>query len=167
MPPTALTELDITALRTASWLEFSHASVEGAIAAHLDPTERAATPRQREVFTHEARFTRVRRLKALSAPFAYGPDGEPQSVPLRRCQYLLRGAQFSDEWQTVAALLAPGDRLSLRWMADNNNDYLRAAGLASDELRLRVVAASGARHTFLLAILACPTDSVSRMIRFS
>ena len=44
----------------------------------------------------------------------------------------------ASSFTTAAALIRPGDHLTLKWVAGNNNDYLRDAGLTHDELYLSI-----------------------------
>lgn len=66
-------------------------------------------------------------------------------------------------WGTVSGLLRPGDRLTLSWVADNNNHHLDRADLHQDELHV-VVHRGERKMTFLLNTSVCAGNS-ARMVR--
>jgi hypothetical protein len=82
---------------------------------------------------------------------------------------LANGACFAtvtpqrETWRTMVDLLRAGDRLTLVWLAGNNNQYLREAELFLDEVRLAVTRGER-RLVFPVAHTVTP-DNSARMIR--
>ncbi len=88
-----------------------------------------------------------------------------QENSLYECHASTYGGSMNDAspFTTAAALIRPGDHLTLEWMGGNDNDYLRDASLTNDELRL-VVRRGGKRLAFWVASTICHA-SRSRMVQ--
>jgi hypothetical protein len=102
---------------------------------------------------------RMREIPVESSAFGYATD---TSVGWRSddtlhlvCSHMIHSARLTECWATIARLLKAGDRLELRWVADNNTGSITEAGLHCDRLRLLVHRSPG---PLVLAI----TTSVSR-----
>jgi hypothetical protein len=101
----------------------------------------------------------MREIPVESSAFGYATD---TSVGWRSddtlhlvCFHMIHSARLTECWATIARLLKAGDRLELRWVADNNTGSITEAGLHCDRLRLLVHRSPG---PLVLAI----TTSVSR-----
>jgi hypothetical protein len=80
------------------------------------------------------------------------------------CFAMLHGAKSNRAWQTIATLVKPGDRLTLSWAADNNNDLITAAGLHADQLSLLISRGARTVYEFVVRHEVAP-DGPARMIR--
>lgn len=73
------------------------------------------------------------------------------------------------EWKTIVRALHVNDRITLQWMANNNNQGITERGIVRDELRLEVHTFAGPqpmtpRATFLIDVY-CGPDDTARMVR--
>jgi hypothetical protein len=85
------------------------------------------------------------------------------------CFTMLHGAGYDRSWQTVVDGLKSGDEVAIRWVASNNSNVLREAGLHADEVRLLSVRPRNGsrpeqRREWLVDYRVCP-DNVSRLVR--
>jgi hypothetical protein len=94
------------------------------------------------------------------------------------CFEMIMGSRHDSQWQTVAKLVRPGDRLTLVWRPDwLSNAYSQKAsydgsvgdcpsyhGLHVDTLYLQVIRKHTTAYMFLIDVSVCP-DNSARMIR--
>jgi len=172
--PGVLARDDLTALRLADAVTFHHNTIADGgprISLHLESRmsdePRIFTATQQRVFPTADGRGRIRDIRLESATSGYPTGGSPgwssADAPHLSCFYMIHSAQFTECWPTIPRLLKVGDRLALRWVADNNTEILTDAGLHNDELRLYVHRAGG-RLVFPIATSVSP-DNSARMIR--
>lgn len=76
---------------------------------------------------------------------------------------MIGAAHFNDHARAIVALVRKGDKLSLKWVANNNTANIRNAGLHGDDLDL-VVKRNG--NPFVLHVdHRCSPDDLARMLR--
>lgn len=170
----ALTAEDVAALRECESVSFHHRLGNAYIRAMLDTVldQRTYSKRQQKLFP-ETRDTgsgdRARIIGVASSIYAYSETGSgtgwtDRTEPAASCFGSITSARHSDIWPTIASLIRPDDQLHLRWIANNESDRLREAGLHYDQLRLTIH--RGQRKlTFALADQISPANSLVRMIR--
>ncbi len=179
----ALTTEDIRALKTADRIVFQYWKGRSILRAIRDRSDYADGERQAPVYTAaEQRLFpdtshpgdgRCRDITTDVSMYGYTPDGfqswNLHSNPEALASYVILSP--GSGWLTVVNFLRAGDRVTLEWIADNNNDYLRDAGLHQDELRLSVARGDTSdpkKHKpvagkFLIDKRVCP-DNSARMI---
>lgn len=164
---------DVRALRTADTVSFHYYDGRGYIQLTIDG-ERSGTLRVLSVADQRAFPQRVdmsaerrRMIDVTTEILGYGADGwtgwSHETEPRAAAFEMVHAAQYSDVWTTLASLIRKGDRLTLKWTADNNTDITRNAGLHSDHLQL-IIVRGDARLTFNL-VTAVRLDNSARMIR--
>lgn len=169
-----LTRDDLTALRLADAVTFHHNTIADRgprISLHLESRmtdePRIFTATQQRVFPTADGRGRIRDIPLESSASGYAGNGSPgwtSADPAQlSCFYMIHSAQFTECWPTIPRLLKVGDRLALRWVADNNTETLNDASLHNDQLRLHVHRDPG-RLVFPIATSVCP-DNSARMIR--
>jgi hypothetical protein len=177
--PTVLTRDDIAAMNAADDVSFHHNPEDngpGSIRLYrrsLLVTDRIWTAREQRLFpeTHTS-AERVRTLANLhSAMSGYAqPDTSTTAwnnttEPLADAFTTTGGCSYNDDWRTIVGLLRPGQRLALKWTADNNTENIRWAKMHADELRLLVYRPHHAwPRSFLIQARVAP-DNSARMIR--
>jgi len=75
---------------------------------------------------------------------------------------------FSPEWRTVVDFLKPGDKIYLRFVAENNNFHLDNAGLSFDQLKIHVVRQFRGKDKLSTFVLATSIDrrfAISRPVK--
>jgi hypothetical protein len=79
--------------------------------------------------------------------------------------YMVSGAQYSDTLLTLLRKIRPGDQLTLRWTAANDNQNDEAVGWHRDELRLIVQRDQQKRADVYLVAAQHGPDNTARMVR--
>ena len=168
-----LTTDEVSALRTGEAISFHHRQDGPFIRATLDTiaATRTYTAREQRLFP-ETRDTghadRARIIPVTSSIFGYNDEGVTgwthHDHPDALCVAMINAATHHDLWPTIAALVRPGDRLHLHWIANNSTDLLRQAELVQDYLHLAVIRA-GRSMTFAVADEVCDPHFPVRMIR--
>jgi hypothetical protein len=109
---------------------------------------------------------RERRIDTLGATFGYG-NGDSSvawnATDRTSCFYMIHSALFSQEWLTVTNALRVGDQLRLAFVADNNTETIRTAGLHIDNLHLDVIRSR--RPMRFLVAYSVSYDNSARMVR--
>lgn len=165
---------DVRALRTADTVSFHYYDGRGYVQLTLDGGERTGEPRTLTVAEQRAfpqgvdrSAERRRTIDVTTEMHGYGADGwsswNAESEPRAAAFEMINSAQYSDVWRTLVSLMRKGDRLTLAWVADNNTDNYRAAGLHGDHLKVIIVRGE-TRLTFNLVTAVRP-DNSARMIR--
>ena len=154
---------DVAALRVADAVTFHTFRGRGYVRAHkrVGPGRDVFTAREQRLYPDpDGR----ERLREIGADYALASAERPGALAATQWAafYMIGMAQYVPSWQTIAALLRTGDVLQLAWLADNNSDNIRDAGLHADELRLHVMR-SGRVMTFQIAHSVTP-DNSARMI---
>lgn len=123
-------------------------------------------------FEVHAGIGRIRCIKEIQDPYVYeveygiempyfadnfGPDKFDSAFHMFFC------AKHTPYWQTILTFIRVNDSLSLRWHVDNNNGYIKDAGLHCDELFLEVTR-NETRFLFFLASSITPGNS-ARMVK--
>src|SRR3954466_11095428 len=135
---------DIAALKQADWVTFHHLPTDQGgpqirlyIDGHGDP--RIFTASEQRLFpqTGIGAHDRSRIIPVTSGASGFGANDDESGWrgidrPNLSCFYMIHTAQFSAPWRTITRLLRAGDRLTLSWLADNNTDIVRDAGLHID-----------------------------------
>jgi hypothetical protein len=83
------------------------------------------------------------------------------------CDYGEAHLSYSHEYMTRVNCMQAGDVLTLNWIACNDNNYMKQAGLHADELHLRIERMKDGkrkRYDFHVTTQVCPNNSV-KMIR--
>ena len=95
---------------------------------------------------------------------SYGSD--TYSLQVARAFHMQSRYDWADnETNTFFAQLKPGDTITARLTANNNNGYLNTAGLFMDELRLCMRRPNVKKElVFLIAVSVCP-DNSARMCK--
>jgi hypothetical protein len=173
----AISADDVAALRSADSVAFHHYQGDAFIRLYLsgrvgDP--RVFTRREQILFPDTDFGVGTERSRLITCDgqgFGYGPDAGTawrlRDEANAACFALLFGARRDPVWQTTAGVLRPGDRLSLRWVADNNCETIRSHGLHVDQLDLIAVRGFGSKartFAFMVAHGVGP-DNSARMIR--
>lgn len=164
-----ITRDDLEALRVADAVTFSYRpEVAGQIRVRLDSHNgRIFTAREQRLFGDADEMGRRRAIGVQTRMYGHGQDGTTAwnlSDSANTAAYVgFQSAQYYHVWRTIASLLRVGDMLTLSWVADNNNDNLRAAGLHRDELFLVVRRGDNTLHLHLQTSV-CPNNT-ARMIR--
>lgn len=145
-----LDKIDVSALRKANDICFHHRGGEHYIRCLFRPSE--DTPYETE-----------RRIDVEGRIRAYDQD-----VPTDRRDafHMLHGSRMNPVWTTIASLLRGGDELVLVWVAGNDSEVVREAGLHQDELMLLVHRGGKPKWTFLIDARTCP-DNTARLVRSS
>lgn len=131
-----LTSADIRALKKSRSVAFHARWQEGEL------TESRIVGRDRDAADND--YT-VAQLEVPST-FSYGGAMIRQNRDVRAYEHL-GSAQFHEHWATIVSLLRAGDRLTLFWNANGGrNEIVREAGLAVDELSIRVVRGNRQLH---------------------
>ena len=168
-----LSKEDVAALRMATAVTFHYFRGFSFIRAHLDPIGQPFTRREQILFPEKYAGSRnqSREIPVSSSVTGYTARGGTWRVDPEDTQaaafYMIHSAQYAETWSTVAALLTTGQVVSLRWIADNNTDVLRDAGLHADELRLKTSYTSitdKRTRVFHIGAQVSP-DNSARMIR--
>ncbi len=171
--PFALTRDDITALKVADSVTFHIGDHFSGIRAHLDDTGRTRiyTRREQLLFAIADQYSgRAREIGADQSAMGYGgyTGGTNWAWPSSRvrgveCFHMEHGSSYDVEWQSIVRLMRPGITLQLTWVADNNNDLVRAAGLHVDELSIGWGEGAGkVRYQITRSVCA---DNSARMIK--
>lgn len=171
---TGLTAADIAALKLADDVSMHHRDGRGYLRAHMRggyaEEPRVYTAAQQRTFPQADGNDRSREMEADSDIAGYGDDdGLEWSASIGNAKpaafHMIHNSDHSLTWQTIVKLLRPGDEITLRWRAGNNNGYLREAGLHADDLYLRVRRGDTAREMeFLIARSVC-RDNSARMVK--
>jgi hypothetical protein len=170
--PVALTAADVQALRRAEHVTCHHDSGASFLLLSLrgglsGEPPRVFTASQQRLFSDPDRFDGHARSRRI--PCAASVSGYDQQERWWLLDDLANGACFAtvtpqrETWRTVVDLLRAGDRLTLVWLAGNNNQYLRDAELFLDEVHLAVTRGER-RLVFPVAHTVTP-DNTARMIR--
>lgn len=164
---------DVAALRGADSVSFHVYQGKAHIRAYLRMEgARILTARQQKIFADDRAFPgeRTREILCRWRAYGYSPDGwgkgtgwNGEDEPKLAAYASITSAQFDQEWRTIASLIGAGDTLTLIWMADNNNDSVRAAGLHVDELMLSAENAKRERRFHVDRRVGL--DNTARMIR--
>lgn len=152
-----------------------HAHARGGFAS----SERIWTPREQLVFNDTRALEygsrdRMRVINVDTHAYGYGVNDAGErgfrwdpSSGIDTMPSCFASDPSIDVRNTVAESLRNGDTLTLSWVADNNNQYVNAAGLHVDEVRLivvREVKGTRKKHTYKLVTSVCQ-DNTARMIR--
>jgi hypothetical protein len=176
VPAKTLTADDVAALRLADTVSFHYWQGRGYIRATLDggysEMPRIYSTREQRMFTLSGAgkaSDRSREMDTETAITAYSRDENIEwthagSEPLAAAFAMIHSASVSDRWKTIVRLLRAGDRVTLSWVANNNNGYVKEAGLYRDELRMRIDRDKSEPLVFLVEVSVCP-DNSARMVR--
>jgi hypothetical protein len=174
---TGLTAADIAALKRADDVSMHYYDGRGCLRAHLRggyaEEPRVFTAAQQRTFPLAGGSDRTRDIEADTDIAGYGDDdGLHWSASVGDAKpaafHMIHDSDHSLTWQTIVKLLRPGDEITLRWRAGNNNGYLREAGLHADDLHLRVRRGDTAREMeFLIARSVCQDNSARMVKRYS
>jgi hypothetical protein len=162
---------DIAALRMARAVTFHHYQGRAFIRAHVAPSGHPATFTRRAqiLFPEESSIPRerCREIQVSGSIAGYTDSGGGWRVDgddtRATAFYMIHAAQHVPAWVTIAALLSPGEAVSLGWLADNNTENLQNAGFHCDELQLTTTKGKRKR-VFAIATQVGP-DNSARMIR--
>lgn len=170
--PLAISKDDLGALRWATTVVF-----ESYIQDEQRLTRIRAIRNKRTYDDSPVFFTRREQI-AFPTPFAGALDERMRVVPAAAAWTFYHGGDedlasgfamigsslFTPEWLTIASLLRPDDKLVLAWVANNDNDHTRNAGLNRDELHLSVHRGDARALRFLLAVSVGANNS-ARMVK--
>jgi hypothetical protein len=166
----------VAALRAADSLSFHVHDGHASIRAYRERgSEGIYTAREQRLFPNARDFawSRFREIEAEFAAHGYGEGsgiswstGWGEGAPGLAAYTSISGTDYADgTWPTVANALRVGDTLTLSWVADNNSDVIRDAGLHTDRLTLCVTRGEGGkRYAFHVREQTGP-DNSARMIR--
>ncbi len=153
---TAVAALDaeaLAALRAADSLSFHTHDGRAFIRAYRERGSGGVyTAREQRLFPDARDFawSRFREIETNFFASGYGDGstswstGWGEGAPRLAAYASISGKDYGDgTWPTIAQALRPGDTLSLSWVADNNSDVIRDAGLHTDRLTLRVTRGYG------------------------
>ena len=154
----ALTELDVKALRQADTVCLDYCSdgvgtIEGTAQGQLRASKKVkGSAFNEEVTRYIPANTIVEAFARVEGGYKYG------------CAVI----HFANDnhygvWSTIADLLRPGDILTIRWLAGNNNQHLERAGYFNDEVQL-IVKRGKRRMAFNVENRIGP-DNSARMIK--
>jgi hypothetical protein len=152
---------DVQALCAADTVTFHTSASVGVIDACLSSAPfaqpRIYTTRQQRLFPDGDRLDRRRRIQVAAdiAGFDQARRWHEHHLPGAAALTVFDTAQLHEVWQTITALLRPGDVLRLHWRADERSDALADPALHRDELRLGVTRGTR-RWLFLLAVHVLP-----------
>lgn len=166
-----LSALDVTAIRMADSVTFQvHDGRAYLRAIKRDPTKGDTySAREQRAFPGTGRFDtdRDREISATFDAYGYSVDGchtwAHETAPNLSAFHMIHSAQYREEWRTIADLIRQGGRLHLSWIADNNNQVIKAASLHADMLRL--VIKRGDKHMVFLIAHNVGPDNTARMIK--
>jgi hypothetical protein len=123
----ALTALDLKALKQADSVSFHFVNERSTIVAHKDrDRDQPFSQDQRHEIEVGVGFT------------AYKGFHTSRRDGITSCFAMINASRFNETWTTVRDLLRVGDELVLEWIADNNSEVINKAQLHSDELCLIV-----------------------------
>lgn len=171
-PTVGLTAHEVTALVEADRIAFTYyqgvASIRAILREERDRVNGTLFPPE-ELFpdvdgiTHERSVTII--VQGGVGGYDHdGPVWSHHTEPDVSCMVPVTFARTDKEWQTIARSLCPGDQVWLGWLADNNTDTIRQAGLHTDELHLYVDHGDKRTSSYLVRVLT-HRDDVARMIR--
>ena len=177
--PPSLTSADIAALKLADSVCFYHyPPVDGGNVIRASIREGYTegpviwTARQQRLYPEIERAERQRTVVVDSRMGGYAAGDESRwegrDYPDAHGFHSITAPQLDRDWQTICKLLRPGDRLALKWQADNNTATARDHDLHVDELRLEIVRGDDPRAEVRLSFLLevnCRLDASARMIR--
>jgi len=167
-----LTADDIAAFKMADGVVLIHRQGAGVVRLILDAQHatRIYTAREQRLFTlyvpsgeREREITTQSGIRAFAEDCgtAWNSGSEPDAYAFQYSQ----SAKYDDTWPTLVNLLRVGDVVSLSWVADDNYEAVRRAGLHTDEARL-IVTRGKRRMNFHVHTSTGP-DIAVRMIRRS
>jgi hypothetical protein len=167
----ALSAEDVAALRMADTVTFHHYQGCAFIRAYVRPSGHPATRTQRaQILFPEGPETsgeRAREIPVSGSISGYTERGSMWHVDRTDTDaaafHWIHSAHFVPTWVTVAQLLAAGETLTLLWIADNNSQDLRNAGLHHDALEIKAV--KGKRTRVYKICDQVTLDNSARMIR--
>lgn len=171
-----LTADDLAALRHADDVVFHVVKGESYVFVTIDgPASGTAgvyTAREQRLFPNTRDVLiggRGRRIDTAASVVGYGDDSDGRrwslsTFPGATCSALLSAPTVNKTWRTVVGLLRTGDRIVPEWLADNNSENVRRAGMHTDELTLRVQRGDREDMYFPLMHRVGPDDS-ARMIQ--
>lgn len=169
-----LTSEDIAALRAADNVTFHHLrksdgphSIRAYLRAYGEPP--IYTARQQRLFPESfASYERMRSIAVESQASGYSTSGMGEWSTSYGAETDVRAfasvSTINPSIRTMLGLLRAGDVITLEWVADNNTDALRDAGMHSDFLRLHVRGAKGRDLSFYVSGSVGP-DNTARMVR--
>lgn len=158
MASNVLAKDDILAIRASSYLRF-------AVDERKLPITGPAITAAREVTKDGFEQTLFRDIPSRGTIESHGRNGYKA--------YIAHGTKlvavecvnsYLPEHRAVCALIRVGDELQVRFVGDNNNDYLRGKSLHADELRLVIVRHEKTFVELTLAYRVCE-DNTARMVR--
>lgn len=83
---------------------------------------------------------------------------------VRSASCVINNVQYYHHIQTTLKRVKKGDRLALKWLANNNNQYLERAGLYRDELYLIIEKPNGKLEEYFLAVSVCENNT-AKMVK--
>lgn len=158
---------DVYALRNADAVSFSTYQGANTVRVYLRDSgrNRVFTVREQAVFNghrDDLRDDRYREIRVLGMRCEdYGKSRGDEITAYS----MLMHADMSQEWQTIAAAIRPGESLFFRWVRDNNNQVHDAAGLHRDEFRLVVGKQGDAKSRSYLVDVQVGPDNTARMVK--
>lgn len=150
-----LTKLDIRAMRDADSVSFHY---------HAGESHVSCSKRVKDAGPFDERERRYD-IICTSDVTVYRDDNR-EDRHAAACFAMIHSSQYSEEWQTLVSCLKPGDVLSMRWVAADNNGYLKSAAgekLYHDRLYVKVKRDTR-RLSFHVDDSVCPNNS-ARMVR--
>lgn len=168
--PYALTRDDLKALREADSVSFAYTTEprEGQPPCYLRLTKKHDESGS-AVWSSDTEAERLIPAQVQLTAYDREHSSSDAQREIRRAYASSLSAKFDPHWVTAVANIKVGDQLILHFIAGNNTETLRKAGLMHDEfdLRVRRFDKDGKRKadlTFRLDDRICPIGSSARMI---
>lgn len=157
---------DVAAMRLAEEVSLHHDDGTSLIRLYLRGSwqpqpPRVFTARQQRLFPNTRDVGAHERSRTIACEAALSGYDEP-IMDRSTVSCFWAGSALRDTWRTVTDLVKPGDRVTLHWVAGNNNEYLTDAELFNDEVLL-CVARGKRKLVFAVAHTIC-ADNTARMI---
>ncbi len=136
---------DVQALQRADRVSFHYHDGQGYLHADLTtwplPEPRIFTAKEQRLFPDSDDVDRRRCIDVDASIVGFDDERQwhERALPGARAFHMIHTARLDEVWRSIAAFLRVGDVIALHWRADNNTDYLTAAGLHRDELRIGVL----------------------------